>query len=210
MEESIGIHRMPEQAEANEKELLFSSLGTFSEVRFVRLRRGVGIGAIVGVLALTFAFRSDIVDAFTPFDLDSTDPSRLRITTVDHSIQVKMTEPELAAANEQPQMTMAEEEGSTTADEISGENQPVVSAASMPSNTRPERRAGQQGDRISSLKESAKTSRPKAAPQPITPSTIVITYNDPKKRAARERDPFVQPRGSGGMTRPRIVANPKP
>ena len=74
-------------------------------------------------------------------------------------------------------------------------------------------------DRTATRKLSGKTSETRPAepaplkrkPQPYKPETVVITYPDPKtRRASSDRDPFVKPRSGPGMTRPRIVANPKP
>lgn len=198
------VEHLARVAENRNSESLFSSIEGLSAVRFSQLRRGVGVGAAVCVMALAFAYRSDIVGAFTTFDLDKTDPSGLRVTVASAPATVqKQAQPVMAGVEE----VVSEPEPSSVEPPIPITHSfPRVETSAAPA----ARRATRRDTKPAVSKGLHQGATPKEVPAPITPSTIVITYADPKTRDTKERDPFAKPKNAAGMTRPRIVADPKP
>jgi serine/threonine protein kinase len=181
---------------------IFTSIGSLSAVRFANLRRGIAIAAAAGLIGLAFTFRADIVETFTPFDLGKLEPPQYKGAS-------SVAEPtrQTSEITYTPPVEYEVPESATVVDE---QLPTAVTMRGVPksSEARPVAR------RLSDNAPEARLARPtplKPRPEQYKPETLVITYPDSKNRkASNERDPFVKPKSGAGMTRPRIVANPKP
>lgn len=198
----FGAIEYNEPVRAADEPAIFAAIDGLAEPKFPRARRVLAAGAALGVLAVAFAFRGDIADALTPYDL-----------AAEYPVIPVRSAPAPSSALPVPVSARPDE----IADEPHRETKPPASADARneeaddikPITVAAPRTAKKETDDERPIPPPSRpqpTKVPVKSDPPFVPSKRVITYS----RDGAERDPITAPKTAAGMTRPRIVKNPKP
>ena len=189
---------------------IFAAMEELTAPRFSRTRRVVFAGALATIAVMAFMLRGEIAGAFAPFDLATINPPAAQTPTMTTTTEVPVSNvPDIVSPAAQ-----IEPEKAAPADEADRPKPIAISTSAAP---QPVKQKPVEDEKRNTPPDRRKeTQRPVTSAKPLVPSTLVITSGDSRKNkreavpASGDRDPFAAPKSAVGLTRERIVKNPKP